>query len=1177
MEKMSGLRSQLANSNRKLLFVPSRLFICLLLICAGTLAQTDRGGIRGTITDPSGAVIAGALVTVTNTNTGVAASTKSSDAGTYNITGLTAGTYHVGVVQSGFKTLLRDNVVVDVGGVTGLDFSLQVGDSSQQVTVTTAAPILKTEQSSTSTEVSVAAYSDLPLSAGGGRSPQNFKYLTPGVNTNNSVNGGPQLSGQVSMEGITVQNAEVFGADNNVRFPPEAVGEMSVVTSAYSAEYGTTGGGVQQYTIKSGTNQYHGNAYEYLKNTVLDGRGFFNLQRPIDRQNEYGFSVGGPVSIPKVYDGRNKSFFFFSADWFKTRGGATTTITSLPNAATRNGDFSGYLGPAISGVTNNCTGGGALSGQIFDPSTTRTVNGQTCRDPFAGNVIPASRISPVAKQILSLVPATNTQALLNNAYLQTAPSFNNFNDYIIKFDQYFGTKHHLSGLFLDSSNPTGGGSLLPAPLATAGSTINSWDFARATYDWIVSPTLLNEMRLGYNRQIFTHQPVGSSYPGWQNVFGLPGYATASSLFPGIIWSANDLQTLGNQQFWYATSNTYVVNESVAWTKVRHNLKFGFEYDHLGHALWKDWPAQLTISRNETGLPSALGATGQEAASFLLGQIDNSNIPSLGNTSVNYLWRNLSLYAQDDYKVTPRLTINYGLRWDLFMPMTEEHNILSAVDLSMPNPSVGNLPGSYVFAGRNGQGSCLSSACNSAQGLAPRFGFAWKLSDRLVVRGGYGISYFPTGLYGAGNNVYLTDGYDPTSTVSTPDNGTTPAATFAQGFPASSLRAPNLTSSYGIGSTFNYWSHSAEQVADVQSWNISAETQLAPNLALDVAWVGTKGTHLSMLQNINQLNPAYLPLGTSLLNSNINSSAVAAAGFAAPWPGFSSALGANATLAQALRPYPQFLSGFGYNSNNDGNSSYEAMQAKLEKRASNGLYLLASYTYDKSITSANSTLYSVPGNNPTGSGEVTDQYNLRLARTVASAWQPHVFTAAFNYELPIGPGKRFLTSSGFVGRLTGGWHVSGILTYRTGSLISVTAPQNLPLFAGANYASPVLGIAQKGSWSGNFDPASDRYLNTSAFTLATPGAFGTGGQFLPNLFAPFYKNEDLSVSKVTVIKERFNLELRLEAFNAFNRVVFGAPSGTASLNFDVSNPSNFGKITTTANLPRNAQIAMKLNF
>jgi hypothetical protein len=1150
---------------------------CGVIFGAHASAQTVTGSIRGTITDSSGAVVAGADVTVANEATGVSSTVKSTATGAYAVELLPVGSYRVTLALSGFKTLQRDGVMVELGNITGLDLRLELGNASETVNVTAAAPILKTTEGQTTASVSTEAFADLPLSAGGGRNPSSFTGLTPGVNTNNasSTNGGAADSGLVTMDGITTQNLEQYGASNTVRIPPEAVQEMSVVSSAYNAEYGNTGGGVQRYTIKSGSNQYHGNFYEFFKNTALDARGFFNVVRPVDRQNEYGFSLGGPISIPKLYNGRNRSFFFWNADWYKTRGGSNTTIASLPNAGARTGDFSGYLGSAIPGATNPCTGGNVLSGQIFDPATTTSVNGQPCRNPFPGNIIPANRMSPAALGIYSLMPPTTTQALLNNTTEVSVPSFSNFNDYTLKWDQYFGANHHLSGSFVDSSVPNGGGATLPPPLITNGSTLNAFDFSRLTYDWVVKPSLVNELNFGYNRYIFSHEPVGSRDPGWQGQFGIPGFSTGSSLFPGLLWSASDYQTMGNQQYWDSISNVYVAQDSINWSKGRHNFKFGFENDNLLNVQKKDWPVQMTFNRNSTGLPGVLGTTGEEAASFDLGLMITTDIPALAGVAAGYVNRTYFAYAQDDFKVSSRLTVNYGLRFEAYTPQKAEYappnNFYSGVDLSMPNPAAGGLPGTYVFAEINGQKSCLSGACGVPKVWNPRLGVAWKATERTVIRAGYGISHFPTGLYGAGDNIFSTDGFVPTSTATSADTGVTPGATFATGFPGASLQTRNTTPSVNIGTNFQYWSPTANMLSNMQSWNLSTETQLASNLALDIAYIGTKGTHLTMAQNLNQLNPSYLSLGSALLQSSITSPAAISAGFKQPWPGFAAALGPLATVAQSLRPYPQYTTGFGYDSDNEGNSTYQALQAKLEKRTSHGLYLLAAFTFSKSIGDSNTTSNPLPGNNTLITGSVPNQYNFASARTVSQLWQPVVLTMAFNYDLPIGPSKKFLNTGGVLGRVTGGWRLGGILTYRSGALISVLQPDNLPLFAGPFYANPVPGAQQKSSWSGSFDPAKDTYLNAGAWALAPTGTFGTGSQYLPNIFAPFYSNGNISLTKNTRIKDRLNAELRLETFNTLNQVVFAGPAA------NISTPSTFGKITTVANTPRTSQIALKINF
>jgi hypothetical protein len=1148
----------------------------LLFGCAMLANGQSTGTIRGTVTDASGAVVAGADVTVTNEATGVVNTVKSSPTGGYTVELLPVGTYRVDVSLPGFKKLQRDNVDVELGNITGLDLRVEIGDASQTVNVTAAAPILKTTEGQTTASVSTVAFADLPLSAGGGRSPTSFTALTPGINTGNSSssNGSPSDAVLVTIDGVTSQTVMVYGGTGTVRIPPEAVEEMSVVSSAYNAEYGNTGGGVQRYTMKSGTNQYHGNAYEFFKNTALDARGFFNVVRPIDRQNEYGFSLGGPVSIPKVYNGKNKSFFFWNADWYKTRSASATSILSLPNAGARTGNFSGYLGAGIAGAVNPC-GGNVASGQIFDPQTTQTVNGQSCRNPFPGNIIPTNRMSPTALAIYALMPSTTTQALLSNTTVLSQPSYSDFNDYTIKWDQYFGANHHLSGSFVDSAVPSGGGATLPAPLINAGVTPLAYDQSRLTYDWVVKPNVVNELILGYNRDVYPHFPTGSYDAGWQQQIGVPGYNLGSALFPGILWAASDYTTLGNQQEWDNIVNSYIINDGLSWSKGRHSIKVGINQENSLTTQKKDWPVDMTFNRNSTGLPTVLGTTGEEAASFDLGLMQTTIVQQLAGTNAGYVYRNYQEYIRDDWKVSSRLTLNIGFRVEIYTPQKTEYaapnQFYSGVDLSLPNSAAGGLLGSYVFADINGQHSCLQSACQNGVGYSPRFGYAYKVNDRLVVRGGYGISYFPTGLYGAGNSVFSTDGYDPTSTASSPDNGVTPAATFATGFPASSLQTRVLGPQVNLGTSFQYWSNEAQTLANTQSWNISTQTQLAPSLALDVAYVGTKSSHLSMAMNINQLNPSYLSLGTTLLDSLITSPAAVEAGFKQPWPGFATTLGSLATVAQSLRPYPQYLTGFGYNSDNEGNATYQALQAKLEKRYSNGLYLLTALTFDKCIGDANTTSLSLPGNNTLNSGTIPNQYNYASQRSVCSNWQPFVLSIASNYELPIGPGKKFLNQGGVLGRITGGWRLGAILLFRTGSLISVSQPDNLPLFAGSQYANPVPGVPLKNTWTGAFNPATDRYLNVNAFALAPTGTFGTGSEYLPNLFAPFYSNANLSLSKSTRIKERLNAEFRIEAFNAFNQVLFGAGGS------NISTPSSFGQVTSQANSARSCQLVLKLNW
>ena len=376
----------------------------------------------------------------------------------------------------------------------------------------------------------------------------------------------------------------------------------------------------------------------------------------------------------------------------------------------------------------------------------------------------------------------------------------------------------------------------------------------------------------------------------------------------------------------------------------------------------------------------------------------------------------------------------------------------------------------------------------------------------------------------------------------------------------------MNASLNLANSFTFWDQTAHRAGQTQSYNLTTEFQVASNTALTISYVGTKGTYLTVLSNLNQVNPSYLSLGDSLLRAPITSPAAAAAGIKVPWSGFVSTFGANATVVQALRPFPQYQGGSGSNSQNYGDSTYNAAQIKIEKRLSSGLYLLAHYTWSKYITDAN-TGY-------TGQAPYTlrNAYDPSLDKTVGQNWQPHVVVVAFNYELPIGSGKRFLnTDNGFLKRVVDGWQVNGILRYTSGPLIGVSAPNTLPIFNGGVTADAVPGVRQKGTWSGKFNPATDKYLNIAAFAQPAPDTFGTLRPYLPNLRGPFVADEDFGLVKRTPITDNVLFELRLEAFNSLNRVILGGP------NTDITNPTGFGQITGQANTPRQAQIVAKINF
>ena len=1131
--------------------------ITLLVFSMGVTGQSERGSIRGTVEDSSGATIANAKVWATNVANGVETTTNSTGSGNYNIPQLPPGTYTVRVQQTGFRTLIRENVIVDVGAVVSLDLPLEVGTMNQEVTVSAAAPILQSETSDVSTAVSTEAYRDLPVtSAGGGRQPETFLFLVPGVTAGGNsstntfdahINGSQTLSKEMQVDGMTSQTAEVQGDPRNLTFPPDAVQEMSVTTSTYSAEFGNSGGGVERFLIKSGTNSLHGSLYEFLRNDVLDARGFFNATRSPHRENEYGFSVGGPVVIPKVYNGRNKTFFFTDLNYYKLRAGAQNQIGSVPDQAFRGGDLSG-----LKDSKGNLI-------QIYDPATTvQDAQGNYTRAPFLGNIIPANRISPVSANILNNVPNPTLPGVYNN-YPGTGGTINNYRDWILKIDQYAGEHHHISGTWVQGWRPDNGPySILPHPVESTRDG-NFWTYlGRINDDWTLSPTLLNSVRVGFNRQ---HQLLFApeTAQDWGTKLGLTGINNG---FPGVNWGAFTALAQ-NQDRIEPVSNSFLYADTLTWTKDKHNLKFGIDARRLQHnGRYPNRSANFSFSATETAFPSGplRSNTGNEFASFLLGQVDGAN-EYINNVVAGERLTYAGIYAADDWKVTPKLTLNLGLRWDIFTPYEEVADRYSIMDPTAPNPAAGNIPGAYVFAGSGGPPHTGSSRLTSLQStdwhnFAPRLGLAWKLNDRTVVRGGYGISFYPNGGLGGGNVTAVTDGYSTSATFTSLDSGVHPAFNWDNGFPQNYPKPPTISAGLNVGQSANMWWDNASKPMYKQDYNLTIQRQLAPNLSLDVAYVGSKSTRLvTGAVNPDQLNPAYLGLG-GLLQDDINSPAVAAAGFHAPYAGFTG------SLAQALRPFPQYIGVGTEASANIGNGTYNSLQTKLEKRFSQGLWLLTSYTWSKTITDSNSTLGSFfsPG--------ARDNYNRSLEKGLAVFDVPHRLVVGFNYELPIGPGKPFL-NKGISSKILGGWQLNGILSYQSGTPIQIAANNTLPLFNGGNTPNSIPGQRVSYSCSG-FDPATGVLLSSSAFSLPGTNQFGTSAQVLPNARnCPVY-NEDLGVMKKFYIRESMYFELRFEMFNAFNRVVFGGPASNL-------NNSNFGQITSQGNAPRNGQAALKFYF
>lgn len=1117
--------------------------ICLTTAASG---QTERGTIRGTVLDTTGAAVADVTVRATNDATGVVTETVSTPAGVYQIPQVRPGTYTVEAEFPGFKRFVRENVRVATAAIVPLDLTLEVGEVTENVTVSATAITLKTESTEVSTDVNPKSYVELPLQVvgGSGRAVESFIFLAPGTSGNTfdaHINGSQTLSKEIQMDGLSMSTAEVGGDPRVILLPPEAVQEFSLVTNNFSAEYGNTGGGVERLVVRSGTNDFHGNGYWFLRNDKLDASGFFAAERPVQRRNEYGGSIGGPIL-------KNQTFFFTNWHWYKFRGGALNATGSVPTPLMRSGDFSELI-PAGEGV-------------VYDPMSTRRVGTAFERDPFVQNMVPMSRHSSIATGIWGLVPLPDGDGIFNNIFAQGNQQNNNRNN-TIKLDHNFTAAHRLSLMYTFGQNTDNGPfAVLPQPVTDSrsgarGPVANN---GRINYDWILSPTMLLHIGAGISRQdqlLVNEETEGA---GWAEQLGIQGVNNGP--FPRVIidpWSSY----ARHQRKLPTISTTYLYSPSLSWTRGKHNLKFGAEVRKLQNnfTLGPD-SGSFTFSRNATALPGEPG-TGNVLASYLLGLVNvgSLSIPPVTGTRHSYY----GFYVQDDYKIRPDITLNLGLRYDIFTPLTEVNDNHSILNPTLPNPGADGYPGALEFAGDcdvcTGRSRLTGNDSVYMKNFGPRFGLAYSINDRLVFRSAYGISFFPTGGQGGGNVKAPSLGFSSTGTFQSEDGGITPGFNWQDGFPQDFQRPPLRDPSFANGQSPSLWFPGANRPQYTQSFNAGFQYQLAPTWLLDVAWVGNKSTRLaSGVTNIMQVHPNYLSLG-DLLRSNVDDPAVAAAGIGRPYPSFSG------TTAQALRLFPQFTGTSHWGTwPAYGNSTYHALQVKVEKEFVQGLWLLSSYTWQKTLTDSSSSLGSFFGSS------ARNEYNRGLEKALALFDVPQRVVAALNYELPFGRGKAIGGSAkGVVQKIIGGWQFNAIISYQAGTPVVVSQNNTSPLFVSKQMPNAVSGSSPELSKSG-FDPgAGDKALNIGAFEETGSFEFGNAGAVLPNARNFNTLNEDFGLMKRVFVNEDVNVEFRFEVFNAFNRVIYGNPAAS------VSNPAGFGTVGGQSNQPRQGQFGLKISF
>jgi hypothetical protein len=1170
-----------------------------LLIAGASWAQTNRGTITGIVTDPSGAVVPGVAINVTNTATGVANNVTTNESGVYTVPMLPAGIYKLSAEKTGFKKNEHSGILVQVGETVRLDFALTVGQETQIVEVTAAAPLLQRDTSDNGTVVTPQDVEDLPLTSfGDQRSPAFFMQLAPGVTGKGTSSGGPganrTMTTQVSGSMVSSTTLQVDGADvpsfaefegdlRTLQIPPDAIQEFKLQSTNASAEFGRSGGGAAIFQVKSGTNQIHGSAFEYLRNDALNSRNFFQSKVSKYVNNEFGGTAGGPIK-------KDKAFIFGWYDGFRLSTGVSTGLATVPTVEMKNGDFTHY-------GTRDANGNFVMT-PLYDP-TTHT----TCGPLICNNRIDPSHFDPVSAKVLPLFPNPSNpdpyQVISN--YTNTVANHISINQYGLKGDYVVNEKNRLSVLYTYGNNSTPNTPLIPAPLGGGDQpSENKTRNARINYNWIVRSNLSNQVTLAWNQWASGVQPV-STWAGksdWVSYLGLKGFSpNYPTQFPQIV--INGLSYNGGGGAGSSNQHGTEVGDTLTWLKGKHTAKFGFAYMRGAdneHQTGRS-AGYFNFLNQETGLPGD-ASTGIAFASFLLGRADEMqayhyNVPSYARNSY------YAAFVQDDFKVTRRLTLNLGLRWDLFIPDTHKYNDKSWVDLTVPNPGAGGLLGAMKFA----SASDPSGLNTYYKNFGPRVGLAYSLNDKTVIRAAYGIFY----AMGNANRLdrgFFVQGYNGTVDLTSHDNGITPG--FIWGSDTAPAFTPNLTATAFLGGGTPFHSAGTLILQDrtdslppyMENYTFGIQRQLPSQMVLNVAYVGNTGIHLASrlmpwnklpLQYLNSLGNLFASDGTTpLLFASIadpNAQAVPAiqampvdpaTGHHVPFVGFEGLYGGGATVGQALKPTPQYAGWHRYYEG-VGVSTYNALQVKLEKRFSNGLSLLASYAWSKTLTDGGSIFSTFSTEFGT-----TTPWNRRAQKSYSFIDIPNNLSIAYVYELPVGKGRKFLNQGGPVNAILGGWKTAGVLSYQGGRPMNIEINGQTGGLEDQGWGSPdrVPGVpmATEAYRSGHFDPAKDVMFNSAAFRLPCRFCFGTLTPTEATVRDFAFPNEDLSLIKETKIREAMSVNFRVDFFNAFNRHVFGDNNG-AYANEPVFAPGQpgFGAVYGVQNQPRTIQFGLNLKW
>jgi hypothetical protein len=1162
--------------------------VFLLYPPQAAFAQTATGILRGVVTDSTSAAVVGATVNIESQATAVKQTLETNPQGIFVLPYLLPGSYKVTVEKTGFKKYQNSEVRIGVQQTVELEVQLTVGELSSTIEVMGSVATLSTTSSTVSTVIDNKKILDLPLN---GRNVLALANLVPGVIPAGGGYAGWISGGRNANTEVTVDGTSIVLPENNVSIQQlaltpsvDSIEEFTVITNALAAELGRTAGGAFNISTRSGSNTLHGSAFEFLRNSALNANSWANNRNgapknPV-KNHQFGGTLGGPVVLPKLYNGRNRTFFFLSEQSERQRSAAASTAT-VPIEAWRNGDFS------------NLRNGSGVPVVIYDPNTAtqQVANGVTyfTRTPLAGNRVPAERITAFAKKLQDFYPTPNaTPNNVNtqqNNFFASGTAVQSNDKFDIRLDHNFSDKFKVWGrgsYQLVNNTPFNGFRNIATSIGDG--PLHQDNYAHtATAVYTLNPTTIFQFTYGFTRFAQQRLPFSRDYDIRQ--LGLPQYmydagAAQGLEFPQFTISGNaGVSNLGQAGFTtllqYPTSH----NTRFDVTKIlsKHTIKMGYQYNKLlmNFTQLGQPTGQFTFGDTFTKLDSRAGSTniiGSGYASFLMGLAtggQQSHTFSAATASSYY-----GLYIQDDYKITSRLTLNIGLRWDADSPHTERFNRLSYFDYDAPSPIAGKVPG---FANLKGAMKFVTpenrrQVPTDLNNFGPRFGFSYKVNNKTVFRGAYGILYGVSVMQAAGTSGSSgTQGFQSTTGfTASVDGGGTPFTNMSNPFPLG-LNLPRGSADSATGGAFTELGGSIgesffndSQTPMGQQWNANIQRELGGGWIAEVGYLGSKWQHLNDGESsmaYNQLNPSFLSLRDQLQGSNR-----VANPFYNIIPNHPQSLFNQPTIEynQLLRPFPQYRSVSAFRKP-QGNSLYHSMTVGVTKRFSKGMSAQFSFTGGKLIDDVSQTVTFLGQ-----AGTKQDFYNRGNERSISSQDVAKRFVASIDYELPFGRGRKFMGSTHkAIDVFVGGWQANGIVTLQGGIPLAMNNNGQNNVFLG-NPGQRVTSNGKNPRLDGPIEGRLNRYFDTSVFSITPNYTFGTVGRFVPNLRVPGTRNVDFSLFKNFKPVEKITIQFRAEAYNIANHPTWGTPGTNPGAS------SGYGEILTASG-NRTVQLAMKLYF